>query len=436
MKLKYLFAILVLMLVAFFGFIFFQMPDKHRSLFYITEVAFVVILIYLLYFYHKTIKPYHTISCGMELLREQDFTTRLRHVGQIEADEIVDIFNRLMEQLKNERLHVREQNYFLDLLMNASPMGVIIFDFDWHITQCNDAALHLLNIGSIDDIKGKLLAQLDSPIAETLSSMNKDSKDTVRLNDGRIIRCSKLSFLDHGFAHPFVLIETLTDEVTIAEKKAYEKVIRMIAHEVNNATAGITSTLDSVQTALKDVPDMDDLREVISVCIDRSYRMSHFITNFAGVVKIPEPELRPVDLNKLVGSCKTFTESLCSEHHIALRMESVETPLIVSLDQSLIEQVIINIVKNAVESIGEGGEIRITLSPDSPQLEIADNGAGISKETEAKLFTPFFSTKSNGQGIGLVFIREVLMRHHCIFSLKTYPDGWTKFKIGFVHIGN
>lgn len=431
MKLKHLFLALVALLAILFGLLFFQMPAKQGVLFYISEGFVVLILIYLGYFYYKVIRPYRTISNGMELLKEQDFTTKLRPVGQIEADTIVDIFNRMMDQLKNERLHVREQNHFLDLLIAASPMGVVIFDFDWHIMQCNEAALRILDFHNLSELKGKKLEQLDSPLAEQLVSIEPEAKATVRLNDGTILRCSKLSFLDHGFTHPFVLMEVLTDEVRIAEKKAYEKVIRMIAHEVNNTTAGITSTLDSVQQALKDVPDMADLSEVITVCIERSYRMSHFITNFADVVKIPEPQLLSVDLNKEVEACRMISENVCNEHHISLHFQPSTAPLMVSLDASLFEQVITNMVKNAVESIGENGEINMTLTDNPPQLEIADNGAGISKEAEDKLFTPFFSTKPNGQGIGLIFIREVLMGHHCTFSLRTYADGWTRFKIRF-----
>ena len=101
------------------------------------------------------------------------------------------------------------------------------------------------------------------------------------------------------------------------------------------------------------------------------------------------------------------------------------------MDTSLIEQVLINIIKNAAESIDANGEIFIRTSASPIMLEIGDTGQGISKEVEAKLFTPFFSTKPNGQGIGLIFIREVLMKHHCTFSLRTYADGITRFRICF-----
>ena len=101
------------------------------------------------------------------------------------------------------------------------------------------------------------------------------------------------------------------------------------------------------------------------------------------------------------------------------------------MDTSLFEQVLINMVKNSVESIEEKGIITLRTSASPVMLEVADTGRGISKEVETKLFTPFFSTKPNGQGIGLIFIREVLMKHGCSFSLRTYEDGITRFRIMF-----
>ena len=124
-------------------------------------------------------------------------------------------------------------------------------------------------------------------------------------------------------------------------------------------------------------------------------------------------------------------ENICLNKNITLSIDLCEENPIVLLDTSLFEQVLINIIKNAAESIEENGHITIRTSASPLMLEIGDTGKGISKEAETKLFTPFFSTKPNGQGIGLIFIREVLMKHGCTFSLRTYPDGITRFRICF-----
>ena len=429
MRIKGFFGILVFLLLVLGGGLLFLSSRLNLIYFYIGEGSVLFILCYLPFFYRKIVKPLNSIGSGMELLREQDFSSRLSPVGQYEADRIVNVFNRMMEQLKNERLRLREQNNFLDLLIKASPMGVILTTLDEDLSELNPMAQKMLGVRQ-EDVLGKKMNEIDSPLAAELANVPKGETATVRLNDSNIYRCTHSSFIDRGFQHPFFLIESLTDEVMKAEKKAYEKVIRMIAHEVNNTTAGITSTLDTVEQALSAEEGMDDICDVMRVCIERCFSMSRFITRFADVVKIPEPTLTPVDLNDLAFTCKRFMEGMCADRNIKLRLEIDETLKKVKMDASLFEQVLVNIIKNAAESIEKDGEIIVrTLSP--AIVEVVDNGKGISKEVEAKLFSPFFSTKPNGQGIGLIFIREVLMRHGCTFSLRTYADGLTRFRILF-----
>ena len=373
MRLKGLFWILTTLLLTILAVVtYYVFYTSSIRMFFAVEALVLLTIIYLFVFYRRIIKPLHIIGNGMELLKEQDFSSRLGKVGQTEADRVVDVFNKMMEQLKNERLHLREQNHFLDLLVNASPMGVIILNLDEEILS-----------------------------------------------------------MDRGFHHQFYLIETLTQEVFKAEKKAYEKVIRMISHEVNNTTAGSTSTLDTLESTFSGMEDMEDVCEVLRVSIERCYSMSHFITNFADVVRIPEPQSRPQELNQVVSACKRFMETVCQNRNIEIVMDLSEESPVVNLDNSLFEQVLVNIIKNAAESIDRDGKIYIRTTVRPTCLEIADTGKGIDKETETKLFSPFFSTKPNGQGIGLIFIREVLLKHDCRFSLRSYADGLTRFKIWF-----
>lgn len=126
-------------------------------------------------------------------------------------------------------------------------------------------------------------------------------------------------------------------------------------------------------------------------------------------------------------------ENICRNKDIQLHISLCEENPQVQMDTTLFEQVIVNILKNAAESIEVHGNIYIQTTSSPVTLEIADTGAGISREVEARLFSPFFSTKPNGQGIGLIFIRDVLIKHGCTFSLRTWPDGLTRFLIRFPH---
>ena len=136
--------------------------DERGILFYVAEATVAVTLVGLYYFYQKVVKPIYILTGGLDLLREQDFGSRLNPVGQRETDQIIDTFNRMLEQLKNERLRVREQNHFLDLLISVSPMGVVLQDFDSHITDMNPAALRFMGLTSVGEIKGKQFKEIET----------------------------------------------------------------------------------------------------------------------------------------------------------------------------------------------------------------------------------------------------------------------------------
>lgn len=429
MKMKLLFHIMVILLTVTLVATVYAGACINR---YMYAVAAVILLVTILFvrLYGKIAKLTGCIDNGMALLNEQDFSSRLAPVGQKDADAIVQLFNRMTDQLKNERLRLREQNHFLDLLISASPMGVIIMDFDGRITMTNHAALAFLGM-SEKETKGKLMSELHTPLADMMANIRMDKSETVRIGDSKIYRCSHLSFTDRGFAHPFMLIESITEEIVKAEKKAYGKVIRMIAHEVNNTVTGVISTMDSVGSILKENEGTQDLQEVIQVCNDRCYSMSRFITRFADVVKIPAPVTVPVELNGYVQDSIRFMTGACQDRDITFHTDLCDSPVPVMIDKILFGQVLVNIIKNSAESIGTKGNIYIRTGKSPFMLEIADDGPGITREVEEKLFSPFFSTKPQGQGIGLVCIREILTRHGCTFSLRTYPDGLTRFRIEF-----
>ena len=430
MKLKGMFWVLTALLLIIMAIMSYHIFYSSSFYMFLAMEALVFItIVYFFIFYRRIIKPLQIIGDGMDLIKEQDFNSRLRHVGHPEADRIIDVFNKMMNQLKNERLYLREQNYFLDLLINASPLGVIIIDLDEKIQSVNPAIYKILGLSPKDSIVGKKLAKINSPLANEIISTGKNDSRTIRLNNASIYKCTHSSFFDRGFQHSFYQIESLTEEVFKAEKKAYEKVIRIIAHEVNNTTAGITSTLDTLQDTFKEIEGSKDICEVLNIAIERCYSMSRFITNFADVIRIPEPQIKEYDLNNLVSSCKLFMENTCHNRNIKIIMELSKPSPMIKADSLLLEQVLVNIIKNSTESIENNGEIFIRTINDPACLEIADTGKGIDKDTATKLFSPFFSTKPNGQGLGLMFIREVLLRHGYTFSLHTDLDGLTRFRI-------
>ena len=418
MRLVYFFIILAVLQLSVWVFMLALSFDTQSVAFYFVEGATVVNILFLFYFYRKVMKPIDSVTTGVDLLKEQDFNSMLVKRGHYEADKIVDLFNDMLSRLRSERLKNREQNHLLNLLIECSPMGVLMMNAEGRIVLSNRAAVKML--GS-DDLHGKTLEELVSPIARVLSRLQADGSDTMRAPDAMIYRVSRHAFVDSGVSHPFYLMESLTDEMMRAEKNAYEKVIRIMAHEVNNTVAGISSAFDVMDSVLEQMGDADDVREMMRVCVARNAKMSAFVSRLSNVVKVPEAVLREEELNHVVESCSLLFQAFCNEHNIRLHINAYHEDVPVQMDVPLFEQALQNIVKNAVESIEQDGDIFITIGVEKgkPTLEVADTGKGLSSEAENMLFSPFFTTKSNGQGVGLMLIREILTRHHCLFSLTT-----------------
>ena len=397
MKLKYYFFLLALGIVVLIAVTLYATFHSHPTLFYMTEGFVILVVLYLWVFYHKTIRPYDTLIGGMELVRELDLTTRLAPSGQHETDVIVRTFNDLLNRLRSEHITLEEQYTFLSLLIEASPMGIVQCDIDGHITSMNSAARQILS----------------PTIEEAMRSLPLGETTTVRIpGEPQLFRITHQSFPDRGYQHPFFLIESLTSEVRLAEKAAYERVIRMIAHEVNNSVAGIVNNVSE-----------DEAHRLLA--------LSEFVTRFANVVKIPQPQLQLCDLSEEVEACRPFIENLCIAAGVRLDFQLTEEAIPVHLDTVLFQQVLINIVKNSVEA--EPTTVWIETPPKGGRgVCITDNGRGISPDVAQNLFTPFFSTKPKGQGIGLLLIRDILTAHHCTFSLLTDPtDHLTRFTIQF-----
>jgi nitrogen fixation/metabolism regulation signal transduction histidine kinase len=224
------------------------------------------------------------------------------------------------------------------------------------------------------------------------------------------------------------MIEELTSEILAAEKKTYGKVIRMMAHEVNNTIGPVNSIL---QSTLPSQIHNDALTNAIQVAIERNNNLNMFMRNLADLVRLPVPVKKQVDLDLLLHNIVELMQLRAGEKLISFRFDAGNDALQVMADHQQMEQVLINVIKNAIEAIDHEGVITIATKSRPPQLIIRDTGKGISPEFEEHLFSAFHSTKKDGQGIGLTVIKEILFNHGFEFSLKTVRQGVTEFTINF-----
>jgi nitrogen fixation/metabolism regulation signal transduction histidine kinase len=393
-----------------------------------------------------------------DLLQDQQYANRLAAPASPELDDLVDTFNTMLAALHRERLAIGEQQGFLDRVLEATPAAIVVFDFDQAISLVNASAVQLIGLdrpygkplsawtggdagfAAHVDTRGRarsrqLVAKLDAlPLGE--SRLLTDP-------DGRRYRAQRGQFYDRGFTRHFLMVEELTAELEDSERATYERLVRVLAHEVNNTVAATGSVLDSLLFYRGQLGERDagDFTTAIVAVKRRNASLGEFIDRFTKVVKMPPPEARPTDIKAVVDDILWLNREQCNSRGIALGWHRCDTIAPLALDAQLIEQALLNIVKNAIEAIDEanaargaaGGFVRLELAGEDRRvrLSVIDSGDLLATGPARPLFTPFFTTRKGGQGIGLMFVREVLQRHGCTYSLAAGAPGETRFDIWF-----
>lgn len=368
---------------------------------------------------------------GAELLRAGELGTRFRPGGTPELDSLVSLFNEMLARLQAERVRQEEGQAFLEKVLDASPLGVVTLDLDGKVDAVSRAAAILLGADAAT-LRGRPLSEAAGALAEALAELPPGGSRVVPLGGGRRVRARRSHFLDRGFPRTFFLLDELTEELRLSEKAAYEKLIRMTSHEVNNTGAAVGSLLGSLLSLAPRVPEEDraDFVEALGVSKERTERLNAFMRSLAEVVRVPAPRLAPTEPNGLVRSVLLLLRPLAERHGVALALEADAALRPVRLDAALFEQALFNVVKNGIEAAGRGGSVTVRTFAESPgRIEVVDTGPGIPPDVERQLFTPFFTTKPEGQGVGLTFVREVLAAHGFACSLAGPPGGPTRFEV-------
>lgn len=382
--------------------------------------------------YRSFVQPLEILATGVESIRDRDFSCTIMSTGNEELDQLIDVYNRMIKQLRQERLTQQEQNFFLERLINAASIGIVVLDLDEKVSLFNSVAEKILGEAS-SMAAGQRLRDVAGGPFECLVDLKAGESRIVRINGIRVYRCHKSQFPDRGFSRQFLLFEELTEEIIETQKKAYEKVIRAMSHEINNSVGAINSILNSILNYEIQLSEKNrgDYREVIGVAIERNSRLGKFMANYADVVRIPPPHKTKYDLHNLLKSIHALMDKDCLERNIAWSFELFSEILEIEMDVSQMEQALINIFKNAIEAIGHDGSIIVRTSAAPQMLQVIDTGRGLDTKTTPYLFTPFYTTKKDGQGIGLTLIREILMNQGFSFNLKMNAKNRTEFQIIF-----
>ncbi len=380
--------------------------------------------------YRKMMKPFELMKTGLDTIKDEDFTLRFVNSESGDIRLLIEVFNKMLSRLSAERVKVQEQGYLLESIIEASTIGMILLDYDDRITLMNKAAQKMLSISP--QLQATTLDELHHPIIKGIRSLTIGKGEILKDGLANRYRCEINSVIHQGFPRRFVMIEELSHELLTHEKAAYGRVIRIMSHEVNNSLGAVNSILQmAVQYGFKD-EELADIRESLLLAHDRNEELANFVKKFAELIRLPLPQKQAVNILSLTKNIIRLMSTSPESRSISFQIHDPGSDVIIACDEAQIKQVLINILKNAIEAIDGLGQIDVYIQHVAPQIRIEDNGPGLTPQAEDQLFANFFSTKPAGQGIGLILVRDILSNHGASFSLYRHPQkAKTVFDIRF-----
>ena len=366
----------------------------------------------------RVVFPLQTLSNLLGALREGDFSVRGRSPRPDDAlGEVMREVNTLGSTLREQRLGAMEATTLLRTVMREIAVAIFAFDEHHRLRLVNRAGERLLaapaerllgqNAGEL-----QMEACLDGPHETTMQTVFPGGAGRWGVRRTRI--------REHGLPLELVVISDLTQALSQQELQAWQRLVRVLGHELNNSLAPIKSIAGSLEAivARESLPDdwRDDMRRGLNVIVSRSESLSRFIGAYARLAKLPRPQLQPLDIADCVGRAVSF------ETRLPLEVEP-GPHLTVQGDPDQLEQVLINLLRNAADaSLTTKGTVSIGWLRDGNMIEvwIKDEGPGLSGT--ANLFVPFFTTKPGGSGIGLVLSRQIAEGHAGALTLENRSD--------------
>lgn len=355
------------------------------------------------------------MQTGIGALQDGEFAISIRETGNDEFSELVRAHNRLGGVLRAQRQHLQERELLLDTVVAQSPLAIVLFDQGGHIIMGNLEARQLLGDGKRLD--GLSRTRVTEALPDELRRAFESQRDgLVRLElDGReeTLHVSHRDFTLNARPHHLVLIKRLTREISRQEIATWKKVIRVISHELNNSLGPIKSLAASGLAEAR--ADNDPLYErIMSTISERAEHLQGFLENYARVARLAAPRPIAVDLAPLLR---------CLSTSWPCRVEAFEGAA--WLDPVMIEQALINLLKNAHESGSDPDGITLVASRGNRRISISvlDRGHGMNTQVLSQAMLPFYSTKRNGSGVGLALVREIVDAHGGHLELRNRTSG-------------
>lgn len=369
--------------------------------------------------------PLHTLANVLASMREGDYSMRAR--GARTGDPLGQVMlevNALGEHLRAQRLGALEATALLGTVMSEIEVAVFTFDAAQRLRLVNRAGERLLAQSS-ERLLGRTAAEVG--LAECLSG---ESQRTLQAGfPGGFGRWGlrRTSFREDGVPHQLVVLSDLSRTLREEERQAWQRLVRVLGHELNNSLAPVKSIAGSLEQLLKKDPPPPDWKEDVqhglAIISSRAESLTRFMAAYAQLARLPQPQYRPVEIAALAQRVAAL------ETRVAVSLEP-GPEMTVSADPDQLEQLLINLVRNAADAAlqdrsgkeAAAPEVRLSWSRrlQMVELRVEDNGPGLANT--ANLFVPFFTTKANGSGIGLALSRQIAEAHQGTLGLENRPD--------------
>jgi two-component system nitrogen regulation sensor histidine kinase NtrY len=361
----------------------------------------------------------------------EDFTRRF-----IEDDvdaELKDAFNKVLERFQDARADRDLQAGYLDTVIRHVPVPFFAARSDGSLSLVNNPARRLTGMPTLHNLSD--LANIDETLPTSLKDIESGQQRLLQTNIRGIpveLRVSVAEIRMAGEVERLYSIENLSGELSAREASAWRNLIRVLTHEIMNTLTPVTSLAQTTVGMLDDPEASDDIREAITTIGRRSEGLIRFVSRYRELLQLPEPVSETFAVVGLLKSVETLLQPTMED--VAISVDVAPESLEVFADRQLVEQVLINLVKNAGEALAETTDPHITISGKLDLgrviISVADNGAGIHEEDLDQIFIPFFTTKREGSGIGLSLSRQIMTAHNGDIAVSSDSSG-TTFRLVF-----
>ena len=420
----------------------------HSTELYTTIVIVAVVIIFQIYGLIRLMETTNRrLTTFLEAIRYADFSQSFKgtELGR-SYRKLNEAFAEVMKNFQKIRGEKEENYRYLQTVVQHVGVGLIAYDKSGKIELINTAAKRLLNVSQIRHIQS--LGSISEELVHKLLEMKPRTRDLVKIqseDDLLQLAIYTTEFHLRGRALTLASIQNIQSELEEQEMEAWQKLIRVLTHEIMNSMTPISSLVKTIDEWLLEMgegpngqqfTDMQEIQEAITTIQKRSEGLIHFVESYRKLTRIPQPNFQIIKVNELFKRVVQLMEKELEENNIELSQVIEPKDLTVMADAELIEQVLINLFKNAIDALNKKkkGEIFLTGEKDQRSrvvIKVCDNGPGIVPEAREKIFVPFFTTKKTGSGIGLSLSRQIMRQHLGGITVSSDPNKETTFKLIF-----